>query len=125
MYNSYYQPQTTIPKVHGRDGAMSLSMAPNSSVLAIDDSAPLVWLIISDQFGRVSAEPYDIAKHVDPPPVDAASITSRLDNLEHMIREMAENASKSKPNDRQFKPKPDTAVAVAANAANSTGNGQA
>jgi len=42
-------------------------MAPNSSAILGDSTAPMVWMVMSDGVGTVTAEPYDIKKHVDPP----------------------------------------------------------
>ena len=60
-------PRYEIIHVTGRRGAEALQMAPNSSVLALDDTAPLVWLCRTDGAGYLTVTPFDIAQHAEPP----------------------------------------------------------
>ena len=62
MYNPYtyqqqYQPQMQQPgmlqknevvRVSGRGGAEAYQMAPNSSIILLDESAPVIWLKTTD-----------------------------------------------------------------------------
>ena len=62
MYNNYgaypastpfYNPQSFLQKqevvrVSGRNGAEAYQMAPNSSILLLDETAPIVWLKTTD-----------------------------------------------------------------------------
>ena len=67
----YYQPyisnqmQTTptlpaqqIIQVNGKASVDTIQLAPNSSVLVMDTSAPIVWMCVSDGIGKVTATPY-------------------------------------------------------------------
>ena len=66
MFNNYYMPrQNVLPaqqviQVNGKASVDTIQLAPNSSVLVMDTSAPLVWLCISDGVGRGTSAPYDI-----------------------------------------------------------------
>ena len=55
-----------------------MRLSPNSSVLIMDETAPIVWLCVSDGLGNVTPTPYDITPHVDAPPVDAGALESRI-----------------------------------------------
>ena len=85
-----YQPQLNrheIIHVNGRPGAEAFRMAPNSNVLLLDDTAPIVWLCVSDGAGYHTITPYSIAPYEAPPPIDLNSIETRLKRLEEMLNE--------------------------------------
>ena len=81
QYSSQYQnvlPQQQVLQANGKPSIDALRMSPNSSVLIMDSTAPLVWLCTSDSLGNVSSTPYDISPHKETPPVDMGSIEQRL-----------------------------------------------
>lgn len=52
----------SITKVSGENGAKAFGMAPNSSALLLDETAPLVWLKTTDGAGYPTLTPlYDYA----------------------------------------------------------------
>lgn len=67
----YIMPQQSTPslpaqqilKVNGEESVKQVRMAPNSSALAMDTTAPIVWLLVSDGVGSVTSTPYDISEH--------------------------------------------------------------
>lgn len=81
------QPQQ-VTQVNGRASAEAIRMAPNSSVLVMDNTAPVVYLCMSDGIGTVSVQAYDIVLHKDKPPIDVESIESRLTMIENTIADM-------------------------------------
>lgn len=81
-------PPQQVIRVKGRDGLSALRLAPNSSVLIMEEDRPVVWLCISDGLGNVTPTPYDITPHVDAPPVDVGSLDERIRSLENMLKEM-------------------------------------
>ena len=98
FYNSYNnpymnQPQAQMPilpqqqiiQVNGKASIDTLQLAPNSSLLAMDTSAPIVWMCVSDGIGKVTSTPYDIVVHKDEPPVDVKSIESRVAAVEASV----------------------------------------
>ena len=95
--NSYlnsYWPNSTLPKqevvqVSGRNGAEMYQMGPNSSVLLLDSTAPMVWLKTTDGAGYPTITAYDIAPHQEPKSVDLAAIEERLSKLEEKINEQS------------------------------------
>lgn len=84
-------PAQQVIQVAGRQSIDTLQMAPNSSILIMDTSAPIVWLCVSDGLGKVTATAYDITPHQDTPPFDIAgfaeSVEGRLKILESKIAE--------------------------------------
>jgi len=86
------QPQQII-QVSGKASVDTIQLAPNSSLLAMDTTAPIVWMCVSDGVGKVSATPYDIKVHEEKPPVDVESIEQRISNVEKIISELEEKVS--------------------------------
>ena len=105
--NHNLMPQQQIIQVNGRASIDSMQLAPNSSLLAMDTTAPIVWMCVSDGVGKVSATPYDIVVHKEVPAPDMTNIEQRLSSIEKTIAEMERRNDKSyasKP-----KPKPNYA----------------
>jgi len=98
MYNNPYFPQMPqqasilphqqIIQVNGKASVDTIQLAPNSSVLVMDTSAPIVWMCVSDGIGKVTSTPYDIVMHKEDPPADMKSIEERLANLERAFQKM-------------------------------------
>ena len=77
--------QQEIIRVNGRNGAMSIQMAPSSSVLVLDETAPLVWLCQTDGAGYLTVTPFDIAPHQEAPQVSVNDLSARLARLEEIV----------------------------------------
>lgn len=95
MYN-YFQPPNTLPAqqvvtANGKDSIDKLRMAPNSSVLVLDTTAPIIWLCVSDGLGNVSAEPYDISPHKEEQP--ESDLEKRLTAIEEQLKEVLNGKS--------------------------------
>ena len=90
FFNNQQQilPQQQIIQVNGKASVDSIQLAPNSSILVMDTTAPIVWMCVSDGVGRVTSTPYDISVHKEEPPVDVKSIEQRLAAIEGTIAEM-------------------------------------
>lgn len=105
MYPYNYQnilPAQQVLQVNGKASVDSIQMAPNSSVLVMDTTAPIVWLCVSDGVGRVTATPYDVSKHIEPPAPD--SVEARLAGIEEAIKRM-EAELHGKPDDADTRSK--------------------
>ena len=73
-------------KVNGRGGAEAYQLAPNSSVLLLDTTAPMVWLVQTDGAGYKSLVAYDITPHEEEKPVDNfKSLEERIKKLEEAV----------------------------------------
>ena len=81
------QPQQ-VTHVNGKASVDTIQLAPNSSILVMDTTAPMVWLCVSDGVGKVISTPDDITPHQDKPEVDYSSFENRLAKLEKTISEM-------------------------------------
>ena len=88
--NSFsHYPQTlqrqTVAKVSGKPGAEAYRIAPNSEVLLLDETAPIVWLKTTDSGGYATLTAYDITVHEEERPIDYKSFDERLKKLEEAI----------------------------------------
>lgn len=73
-------------KVNGRAGADAYQLAPNSSVLMLDNTAPIVWLAVSDGAGYKTLTAYDIKVHEEKKPEDAyKKLEDRIKRLEERM----------------------------------------
>ena len=114
-YNQFPQrpnmlPQQQIIQVNGKASVDTIQLAPNSSILVMDTSAPIVWMCISDGVGKVTSTPYDITVHQEKPPVDMNSIEERLLSVEAAVAELTEGL-KDESNARNAKSKSGNAKA--------------
>lgn len=100
--NQNVLPQQQITQVNGKASVDTIQLAPNSSILVMDTSAPIVWMCVSDGIGKVTATPYDIVLHKDEPKPDISSIEKRLSAIENTLAEMENRNDKS----YDAKPKP-------------------
>ena len=89
-------PPQTVVQVNGKASVDALKMSPNSSVLLMDNTAPLVWLCVSDGLGNVTSKAYDITEHQDIPPIDVNSLETRVTNIESVLNKLME--AKHEPN---------------------------
>ena len=110
-YNAFQQPQqsNTLPQqqviqVNGKASVDTIQLAPNSSILVMDTSAPMVWLCVSDGVGKVTATSYDITEHKETPPIDTANLEQRITAVENFINKLMEGAN-NEPNAAKSKPK--------------------
>ena len=87
LYQQLLQPmQQDVVKVNGRGGAEAYQLAPNSSILLLDTTAPMVWLVQTDGAGYKSFTPYDITPHEEEKPVDNyKSLEERIKKLEEAV----------------------------------------
>ena len=97
-------PQQQVIQVNGKASVDSIQLAPNSSVLLMDTSAPIVWVCVSDGLGKVTSTAYDIGEHKQK---EEAKLESRLARIEERISRMEERRDES--NVKKLKPKPDDA----------------
>lgn len=82
-----------VIKVNGENGANAINLAPNSSLLALDMSGSLVWLVTTDGAGYKTVSPFDISPHEETPAPDFASLESRIEALERMMNDAKHSAT--------------------------------
>lgn len=103
MYNNFngmyqpmmQQPQQEVLKVTGRNGANALNLAPNSSILALDTSAPIVWLVTTDGAAYKTCTPYEIKPYEE---ISTNSLEKRISRLEELIQGVIANGQQQESN---------------------------
>ena len=95
QYN--YVPQIQMPaphmeviKVNGENGADAFQLGPNSSVLLLDETAPIIWFVQTDGAGYKTKTPYDISLHVDEPKPDIKSMEEKLTTIDKRLQAIEE-----------------------------------
>ena len=108
IYNNHYNTQSNILppqqiiQVNGKSSVDTIQLAPNSSILVMDTSAPIVWMCVSDGIGKVTATPYDIVVHKEEPAIDVGNLEQRVAAIELTVAQIGEkinaksNASRAK-----------------------------
>lgn len=91
--NAYNLPRYNIIQVNGQKGAETLQMAPNSKVLLLDETDPLIWFVQTDGAGYKTVTPYSITPYQPAPPVDLNSLEQRLAILEEKINAKSYNGT--------------------------------
>ena len=74
-----------VTRVNGRNGADAFRMAPNSSILLMDENDPIVWLKQTDGAGYATVTPYTVTPYQAAAPVDVAGLENRVKRLEEML----------------------------------------
>lgn len=78
-------PQMQLIIVHGKGGADAFQMGPNSSVLLLDETAPVVWLKETDGAGFPTLTDYEITKREHPAEPDYNALIDRIAKLEEAL----------------------------------------
>lgn len=80
-----FAPKQEIVRVNGENGARAYALPPNSSILLLDETAPIVWLAQTDGAGYKTITPYTITPHQAEPTNDYNSLAERVKRLEEML----------------------------------------
>ena len=84
-------PQMHVIRVSGENGVDAFQMGPNSDVLLLDETAPIVWFVQTDGAGYKTKTPYNVTLRQPAPTQDEimsdrfASIDKRLKTLEEAL----------------------------------------
>lgn len=76
-------PKNEVVRVNGRNGAETYQLPPNSSILLLDTSAPIIWLKTTDGAGYPSLQAYGITPMKENN--YTKSIEDRLTRLEEIV----------------------------------------
>lgn len=85
-------PRYEVIQVNGENGARAFAMAPNSSALLMDATAPIVWLCTTDGAGYLTTSPFSIAPYQPEKPVDVKTLEERIERLEARMSEQSDAA---------------------------------
>ena len=99
-YNFNYAQKQEVTKVNGRNGAEAYQLPPNSSVLLLDTSAPVVWLKTTDGASYPTITGYNISPIVEKSNQPAASaqlkqLEERVANIERMLKKNEQSNDES------------------------------
>lgn len=86
-----------IVKVNGENGARAYPLPPNSNILLLDETAPIVWLAQTDGAGYKTVMAYSITPYQSTTPDDYTSLEARIKKLEDMINEPNLKSNKNRP----------------------------
>lgn len=75
-------PKYEVIRVSGEESAKNFRMAPNSSALLLDESAPIVWYAQTDGTGYLTVTPFDVTPHQVQAPTDINDLSARVAKLE-------------------------------------------
>lgn len=98
MPNPYQPPRPALPQqqvitVAGAESLAQIQLAPNSSMLVMDQGAPVVYLVQSDGVGKATATAYDISPHKDKTQIKQESMDARLAAVEAAIKRLEGKAN--------------------------------
>ena len=88
------QQKTEVVRVNGENGAKAYQLPPNSSILLLDESAPVVWLKQTDGAGYPTITPYQISPVQTQSETAAAQVAvleERVKRLEEVINAKSNN----------------------------------
>lgn len=102
------QIQGDILRVSGINGVNALNLAPNTSVLALDETAPIVWLVSADGAGYKTPTPYDITPHKDQQSAMQSNFEERLTRLEQIVNEQSDFKSNEQNRVKRAQPTNDS-----------------
>ena len=91
------QSQQKVIEVCGRPGAEAYQLPPESSVLLLDNTAPVIWFLKTDGAGYKTLKGYDITEHKEEKPVDTIkALEERISKLEETINAKQSNSANVK-----------------------------
>lgn len=96
-FSQFTQPtpfQQKAIEVSGRAGAEAYQLAPDSSALMLDNTAPILWVAKSDSAGYKTLTPFDITPHNETKQEDI------IKSLEERISKLEERMSNGKSNNQ-------------------------
>lgn len=96
-----YAPRYEVIKVKGQAGARNIRMAPNSNVLLLDQTAPLVWYAQTDGTGYLTVTPFDVTPHQAQPQVNINDLSERVSKLQEVIANVQQSNFGTKPAKRK------------------------
>ena len=91
-FNQRYE----IIRVNGENGAKAFNLQPNSSILLLDETAPIVWLAQTDGAGYKTLTPSTITPYQPEQAPDYNTLEERVKKLEEILNESNNAKVKSK-----------------------------
>lgn len=98
-----------VLRVSGINGVNALNIAPNANVLALDDTAPILWHIQTDSAGYKTPTAYDITPHIGKTEKSENDFEARLKKLEEYVNEQQSGAKSNASGTKRTKSADDSA----------------
>ena len=83
-------PHMEVIRVSGEKGADAFQMGANSSVLLLDETAPIVWFVQTDGAGYKTKTPYDISIHTPEPSPEMKTMDERFASIDRRLKAIEE-----------------------------------
>jgi len=94
-------PKQEVVRVNGKNGAEAYQMAPNSSVLLLDETAPIIWLKTTDGASYPTITGYSISPiqpKVEQPTNELyLDLEKRIAKIEETIKDVKSYTGSTKP----------------------------
>ena len=97
----YGLPHYQVIEVNGEEGAKSIKMAANSSIILADKNNPMIWFAQTDGAGYLTVTPYDIIPHQTKPAITIDDLAQRVSQLEDIINARQSNSKPTKKQQHQ------------------------
>lgn len=88
---NYTLPPQQILQANGKASIDAIRMAPNSSVLIADTTAPIVWKCVSDGLGNVTKEAFDIIHHKTEEEAEKENLNITLQEINERLKRLENN----------------------------------
>ena len=82
-------PQMHVIRVSGENGVDAFQMGPNSDVLLLDETAPIVWFVQTDGAGYKVKTAYDVSLH-NPGPTETEIMSDRFASIDKRLKTLEE-----------------------------------
>lgn len=93
--NNAFFPRYKVIRVNGENGAEAFQMGPDSSVLLLDETAPILWVVQTDGAGYKTKTPFDLTPHQAVQPIDVNKLEQRITQLEEIVNAKYQSGNKS------------------------------
>lgn len=101
MGQQMYPQRQEVVRVNGQNGANAYQMAPNSSILLLDETAPIIWLKTTDGASYPTVTGYTITpietQTANKVNVDYSVLEERITKLEEAFNARKSDATDVKP----------------------------
>lgn len=98
------QPRSEIIRVHGEEGAKAYQLPPNSAVLLLDDTNPILWFKSTDGAGYPQITAYDIVPRIETKEIvqtdnsyDYQALEERISKLERRLNNGKSYSGSTRP----------------------------
>ena len=100
--------KTKVDRVKGLEGANAYPIAPDSSIIVVDEELPVVWFIATDSTGnKTVVQGYKLEAYTPPKPVTLEDLMAEMRDMKQRlikVEEVSENVQSNRKPDVESKP---------------------